>query len=84
MMLPVYITTGLLLLYGLLLCYYYSGWQQLPSFAADAAAGFTPALRFSIIVPARNEAARIGPCILSLIEQDYPEHLLEIIVVNDQ
>ena len=84
-MLTVYITTGLLLLYGLLLCYYYSGWQQLPSFVFDAEEekGFTPTLRFSIIVPARNEAIRIGSCLLSLIEQDYPAHLVEIIVVND-
>jgi len=84
-MLIVYITTGLLLLYGLLLCYYYSGWQQLPAFDSGAEPGvdFIPTQRFSIIVAARNEAVRIGPCILSLIEQDYPRELLEIIVVND-
>jgi cellulose synthase/poly-beta-1,6-N-acetylglucosamine synthase-like glycosyltransferase len=83
MMLTVYITTGLLLLYGLLLCYYYSGWQQLPFFDAKEEKATAPVLRFSIIVPARNEALRIGPCLLSLIEQDYPDHLVEIIVVND-
>jgi cellulose synthase/poly-beta-1,6-N-acetylglucosamine synthase-like glycosyltransferase len=85
MMLIVYITTGLLLLYGLLLCYYYSGWQQLPTldFRPKPGLDFIPVKRFSIIVAARNEAARIAPCILSLIDQDYPPQLLEIIVVND-
>ena len=83
MMLTVYITTGLLLLYGLLLCYYYSGWQQLPSFDAPDVTNDTLSLRFSVIVPARNEAAVIGPCIMSLLEQEYPAALLEIIVVND-
>jgi chlorobactene glucosyltransferase len=35
----------------------------------------------SIIVPARNEEANIGPCLESLIRQDYPD--FEIIVLND-
>ena len=83
MMLTVYITTGLLLLYGLLLCYYYSGWQQLPAFDATAEPGYTPSLRFTVIVPARNEGAIIGLCLTALLEQDYPEALLEVIVVND-
>ncbi|MBS1566884.1 MAG: glycosyltransferase [Bacteroidetes bacterium] len=83
MMLTVYITAGLVLLYGLLLGYYYAGWKQLPSFDSNPEKHFTPTLRFSIIVPARNEATRIAGCIQSLIGQDYPAHLLEIIVVND-
>ena len=35
----------------------------------------------SIIVPARNEEANIGPCLESLVRQDYPN--FEIIVVDD-
>ncbi len=35
----------------------------------------------SVLVPARNEAARIGPCIESLVRLDYPR--TEIIVVDD-
>jgi glycosyltransferase involved in cell wall biosynthesis len=37
----------------------------------------------SIIVPAFNEEAVIGECIDSLLHLDYPEHLLEIIVIDD-
>jgi chlorobactene glucosyltransferase len=40
-----------------------------------------PAPLVSIIVPARNEEANIGPCLQSLIKQDYPH--FEIIVVDD-
>ena len=37
--------------------------------------------KVSIIVPARNEEANIGPCVNSLIQQDYPN--FEIIVIDD-
>ena len=84
MMLLVYITTGLLLLYGLLLFYYRSGWKQLPLFDAGMENSYTPALTISVIIPARNEEANIVPCLQSLLQQDYPAGLLEIIVVNDQ
>jgi len=35
----------------------------------------------AVIVPARNEAANIGPCVSGLLGSDYP--VLEIIVVDD-
>ena len=35
----------------------------------------------SILVPARNEALRISPCLRSLATQDYPNY--EIVVLND-
>ncbi|MBN1551391.1 glycosyltransferase, partial [bacterium] len=37
----------------------------------------------SIIVPARNEEKNIAACLASLAEQNYPEEMFEIIVVND-
>lgn len=40
-----------------------------------------PAPLVSIIVPARNEEANIGPCLASLMKQDYPN--FEIIVLDD-
>lgn len=43
----------------------------------------TPQTKFTIIVPARNEAGSIGHCLSSLQQQDYPSELLEVIVVND-
>ncbi len=39
--------------------------------------------RLSIIVPAYNEEDSIGECIRSILEQDYPRELLEVIVVDD-
>ena len=36
----------------------------------------------SVLVPARNEARRIGPCLESLLAQDYPR--FECIVLDDQ
>ena len=40
--------------------------------------------RVSIIIPARNEEANLHRCIASLRSLTYPEHLLEIIIVNDR
>ena len=37
----------------------------------------------SVIVAARDEEKSIGPCLQSLVQQTYPAHLYEIIVVND-
>lgn len=39
--------------------------------------------RVTVIVPARNEAANIGPCIESLCAQQYPRERLGIIVADD-
>ena len=39
--------------------------------------------KVAVIVPARNEAANIGPCIRSLSAQQYPEDRLSLIVVDD-
>ena len=45
-----------------------------PPAAADAP-------RVSILVPARNEALNIGPCVRSLLAQDYPN--CELLVLDD-
>src|SRR5262245_57598156 len=37
--------------------------------------------RLSVLVPARNEEANIGPCLHSLLAQDYPN--FEVLVLND-
>ena len=37
----------------------------------------------SVIVPARDEAAAIGPCLDSIFAGDYPEDRFEVIVVDD-
>ncbi len=42
-----------------------------------------PITKVSVIIPARNEALRIGACLESLAAQTYPAGLREIIIVND-
>lgn len=39
--------------------------------------------RFSIIIPARNEAASIKTCVDSILKQNYPIEAFEIIVIDD-
>jgi len=38
--------------------------------------------KVSVIVACRNEEEFIGPCLESLMSQDYPQELIEIIVVD--
>ncbi len=42
-----------------------------------------PAIRFSVIIPARNEAANIRKFLGSILQQQYPRNLFEVIVIND-
>lgn len=37
----------------------------------------------SVIVPVRNEGKNIHACLTSILQQDYPPELLEVILVND-
>jgi chlorobactene glucosyltransferase len=40
-----------------------------------------PAPRVSVLLPAREEAANVGPCVRSLLAQDYPDY--EVLVLDD-
>lgn len=42
-----------------------------------------PAPSVSIVIPAYNEANSIIRCVQSILDSDYPQSLIEIIVVND-
>lgn len=39
--------------------------------------------KISVLVAARNEEASIEKCIISLLKNDYPDHLTEIVLIND-
>jgi cellulose synthase/poly-beta-1,6-N-acetylglucosamine synthase-like glycosyltransferase len=41
------------------------------------------ATQFTVIIPARNEAANIKACVDSILNQDYPDAAFEIIVIDD-
>jgi len=45
---------------------------------------FIPKTKISIVVPVRNEAAHLASCIESLLNQEYPRDLCEILIVDDQ
>lgn len=77
-----YITIGMLGLYGLLFFFYHKWWLSVPTFTKDA--NIVHDTSITLIIPARNEEKNIGRCIDAIIAQTYPKQLLEIIVVNDQ
>lgn len=66
--------------YAALMAAYRYGWEQQPVFRAGHA---TPKTSISVIIAARNEEKNIGACISSILAQNYPTHLLEIIVIDD-
>lgn len=75
------ITTVLLSAYCLLILIYRQWFLQLPVFRIDE--GAEAETRFSIIIPARNEEAGIRHCVQTVLHQQYPEALFEVIVIND-
>ncbi len=57
------------------------GWKKTPEFSSEN----SPAeIRFSIIVPFRNEAENLPILLKSLTEINYPNSKFEIILVNDE
>jgi len=70
----------LTLAYVLLISFYTYGWISLKKHEKTSR-NFSTSV--SIIVPARNEEKTIIPCLSSLIAQDYPKNILEIILIDD-
>ena len=74
------LAAGLTGLYALLMLAYRWGWSRTPETDAPA---LQPKTRVTVIIPARNEAGRIGRCVAAVRQQNYPADLLEIIVIDD-
>ena len=74
-------SAGLSLAYVFIVEKYRTGWRQLPECAP--APGFSPSVKISVIVPARNEAANLPACLAAIAEQNYPASLFEVIVLDD-
>jgi cellulose synthase/poly-beta-1,6-N-acetylglucosamine synthase-like glycosyltransferase len=70
----------LFLAYSALIIYYRVAWLQLPCYKTAAVSLET---KISVIIPARNEAGNINFCLQSLVNQSYPQHLFQVIVVDD-
>jgi cellulose synthase/poly-beta-1,6-N-acetylglucosamine synthase-like glycosyltransferase len=68
------------ILYFLLLMYYLIGWNRVKIFS-ETNESYEKTI--SIIVPARNEENNISTTLRQIIEQDYPNHLYEVIIIDD-
>jgi cellulose synthase/poly-beta-1,6-N-acetylglucosamine synthase-like glycosyltransferase len=75
------IAVVLLLAYCLLILQYRQWFLRLPVF--NPATTHPPQTKFSVIIPARNEAEGIRECLLTVLQQNYPAGLFEVIVIND-
>jgi glycosyltransferase involved in cell wall biosynthesis len=79
--------TWLLLNLALALAYlctvhgYRSAWRRLPEWQLPP--HFSPSVKITVIVPARNEAAKLPACLASIAQQSYPAGLFEVLVVDD-
>ena len=70
----------LTIFYCCLMLFYRQSWLGIP---VAKISGTSPATKVSIIIPARNESENIGRLLRDIQRQDYPEDLLEVIVVDD-
>lgn len=77
----VYLTAVLLCVYLLLINIYFFWFKKLKIF--QPAPHVKPVTGFSIIIPARNEEENISACIQSILKNNYPQHLFEIIIADD-
>jgi cellulose synthase/poly-beta-1,6-N-acetylglucosamine synthase-like glycosyltransferase len=77
-------TVGILtILYALLLMayrYWFGKLQTFEPLEANLLGDFT---KFTVVIPARNEASNIKACVDSILAQDYPMDAFEIIVIDD-
>ena len=69
------------LVYTCLILYYRKSWRSILPYTIPQ--HFVTDTKVTIIIPARNEAKNIENCLNSLINQQYPANLLQIIVVDD-
>ena len=71
----------LAIIYVYLVYDFYSGWSDLEEVAVPR--DFIPTHSVSVIIAARNEENHILACIESILKNNYPPELLEVILVND-
>ena len=69
------------LLYAGLIIYYRQSWISIPTYNGDEYA--KPFTKITVVIPARNEAENLVNCLDAIINQSYPKHLFEVLVVDD-
>ncbi len=62
--------------------YFLIGWLRLKKTKPEAGEQKTEPF-VSIIIPVRNESEHIKDCLESVFKQNYPQHLFEVIVIDD-
>jgi len=78
-----FISVAFLTFIYLILCFVFLVyWRNQKEFNLDPS--FVPTTKVSVIVPVRNEEDSIQRCTESILKQNYPTHLFELIVVDDQ
>lgn len=71
----------LILSYALIIQLSLKHWFSIPLFTVSE--NYKPGVFISVIIPARNEEEQIGACLKSLQQQEYPQSLYEVIVIDD-
>jgi cellulose synthase/poly-beta-1,6-N-acetylglucosamine synthase-like glycosyltransferase len=66
---------------GFVLRYVYF-WKQMP-IAPDPDEAYHPTTFITVLIPVRNEADHILNCLKAILQNNYPQDLLEIIVLDD-
>ncbi len=77
----VIVTVIIFIGYSILIEYYRKGWRRLEEYTLPDE--FVPGAKVTIIIPARNEENAIGQCLQSIVNQNYPAELIQVIVIDD-
>jgi cellulose synthase/poly-beta-1,6-N-acetylglucosamine synthase-like glycosyltransferase len=76
----------LTIMYAIILMAYRFWFGKMQLFQFNQIEALSPgqsSTQFTVIIPARNEAANIKACVDSILNQDYPADAFEIIVIDD-
>jgi cellulose synthase/poly-beta-1,6-N-acetylglucosamine synthase-like glycosyltransferase len=77
-----YILVSILsLVYAWIMWRYIYHWEKLEVW--ETPTDYKPSTKISLIIPVRNEAENINACLQSIFRQNYPQQLMEVIVVDD-
>ncbi|MCX6249374.1 MAG: glycosyltransferase [Bacteroidetes bacterium] len=87
-MVTLYFVFFLFLIYLLLILVFTAGWLKISwsrgSVVQWSGGLVVPRTKITLIIPFRNEEFSIIPCLEDIIQQDYPHHLMEVYLADDQ
>jgi cellulose synthase/poly-beta-1,6-N-acetylglucosamine synthase-like glycosyltransferase len=76
------IFTGFVIIaYTVIICKFCIGWQRLPEISTSHNSRIK--VFISVIIPFRNEEENLPGLIQNISEQQFPHHLMEVVLVND-